>query len=107
MVKFLLDHDVPAEIARILARDGHTVTQVSEVMPRTATDVTVCDYAGRHGLVLVSCNRDDFLGLAASGRHAGIIIVVRRRSRVAECAAVLRLLSKAGETGIAANINFA
>ena len=106
-MKFLLDHDVPADIGRVLARDGHSVVRVCDVMPRNAADATVFGYAVCHGAVLVTCNRDDFLELAASGEHAGIVIVVRRRTRIAECAAVLGLLGKAGETGIAANINFA
>ena len=106
-MKFLLDHDVPADIGRVLVRDGHSVVRVCDVMPRTAADAIVFQYAVRHELVLMSCNRDDFLQLAAGSSHAGIVIVVRRRTRIAECAAVVRLLGKAGEIGIAANVNFA
>src|SRR5438132_5728335 len=50
--------------------------------------------------VLLTCNRDDFLQLAKHKPHHGIIIVVRRRTRAAERAALFRLLNGAGETGL-------
>jgi hypothetical protein len=56
---------------------------------------------------LVTCNRNDFLELAEKQAHVGIIIIVRRRSRVAESAALLRLLRAAGDSGINGNINLA
>jgi hypothetical protein len=36
-----------------------------------------------------------------------MIIVVRRRTRAAERAALLNLIERAGESGLTANINFA
>ena len=39
--------------------------------------------------------------------HPGIVILIRRRRRIAECAAVVKLLERAGATGIEGNINFA
>ena len=39
--------------------------------------------------------------------HQGMIILVRRKSRAAERAALVRLLDTAGETGLCRNINFA
>ena len=39
--------------------------------------------------------------------QAGIIVLIRRKTRAAERAALIRLLDKAGETGIRKNINFA
>lgn len=63
--------------------------------------------AERESMILVSCNRNDFLRLAKEKPHAGIIIVVRRRTRAAECAAVLRLLRDADSSGIRENVNFA
>ena len=65
------------------------------------------DLAHRDHRLLVTCNRDDFLTLAETQPDAGIIVLIRRDSRLAECAALLRLLDKAGETGLADNINFA
>jgi len=45
--------------------------------------------------------------LAKHKPHHGIIIVVRRRTRAAERAALFRLLNGAGEIGLKDNINFA
>jgi len=47
------------------------------------------------------------LALRPEGEHPGIVILVRRRTRQAEIAAMQKLLSGAGEQGLANNINFA
>jgi len=39
--------------------------------------------------------------------HHGIVVIIRRRTRAAERAALFRLLERAGETGLKGNINFA
>ena len=78
-MKFLFDHDVPA----------------------------VLEHAWQNGLLLVTCNRDDFVNLAAERPHHGIIVVFRRKSRTAEKAPLLRLIESAGPDGLANNINFA
>ena len=62
--------------------------------------------------MILSCNRDHFLALArqAVDRNqpfAGLIILMRRRTRQAECAHLLALLRRAGEPGLEGNINFA
>jgi hypothetical protein len=61
----------------------------------------------RNGFVLITCNRDDFVRLARTQANNGIIILIRRTTRQAECARVLYLLRRAGESGIWGNINFA
>ena len=106
-MRFLLDHDVPETIAGVLARAGHEVNLLRDVLPVDTKDVQVLALAAQRDLVLVTCNRDDFLKLASKQPHAGIIIIVRRRTRAAECAAVLSLLRAAGDSGILGNINFA
>ena len=106
-MRFFLDHDVPAEVARVLRQAGHEVTTVIEVMPPTASDSDVFRYAASNDLVLVTCNRDDFLKLAAEKDHAGLVVLIRRRTRIAECAALIGLVQRAGSTGISRNINFA
>jgi hypothetical protein len=58
-------------------------------------------------VAFLTCNRDDFIELARYKPHLGIIIVIRRRTRAAERAALFRLLEKAGESGLRNNINFA
>lgn len=45
-------------------------------------------------------------GLVYRG-HVRIVVIVRRRTRVAEKAALFRLIEQAGEVGLANNINFA
>ena len=106
-MKLFLDHDVPTEIAGVLRRKGFAVLLLRERLPRGAEDQHVLEYAAKRGMILVTCNRRDFLPLAETEPHAGMIILIRRRTRVAECAAILRLLEKAGEAGISKNINFA
>ncbi len=106
-MRFFLDHDVPTEVAHVLRREGHEVAELREVLPVTAADLDAFTYASTHGLFLVTCNRDDFLALATAYPNPGLIILIRRRSRQAECGNLLTLLRQAGEDGIASNINFA
>jgi hypothetical protein len=35
---FLLDHDVPLEIAQVLRREGHQAHQLAEQLPITSSD---------------------------------------------------------------------
>lgn len=106
-MNFFLDHDVPDDVGRVLLRKGHSVQFLAEALPPDADDVAVLRYASGQGLVLVTCNRRDFLRLAQTEPHVGIIILVRRPTRVAECAAILRLLNRASDAGLLNNINFA
>jgi predicted nuclease of predicted toxin-antitoxin system len=106
-VNFLLDHDVPDDVVYSLLALGHEVHKLRDVLPAIAPDEQVLRAAAARNNVLITCNRDDFLGLAQRMLHAGIIILVRRRSRALERAALVQLLDNAGEAGIRANINFA
>jgi predicted nuclease of predicted toxin-antitoxin system len=106
-VNFFLDHDVPRDVGHALRRKGQAAEFLEEVLPRTTDDPTALRYAASRGMIIITCNRQDFLRLAATEPHAGIVILIRRRTRMAECAALLRLLEKAGETGLRNNINFA
>jgi len=78
-----------------------------EVLPTTTTDSDAWQWARAHGAVFVSCNRNDVLALRPVGEHPGVVILVRRRTRQAEIAAMQKLLIGAGEEGLANNINFA
>ena len=104
---FLLDQDVPDAIARIIQQAGHTVHRLRELMPADSPDEAVLSFALAREALLVTCNRDDFLTLAKQQPHAGIVILIRRPTRVAECSNFLRLLQAAGENGLRNNINFA
>lgn len=102
-----LDNDVPESIVPATLHLGHEVIRVRDVMSADAPDEVVFAEAARRQLVLVTCNRDDFLPLASRQPHSGLIVLVRRRSRIAEAAALIRLIEQAGEAGLMANINFA
>ena len=106
-MRFLLDQDVPETIARVLNRAGHEVNLLRELLPVDTDDDQVLAVASQRALVLVTCNRDDFLELAKEKSHSGIVVIVRRRTRAAECAALLRLLRVAGSSGILGSVNFA
>ena len=106
-MKFLLDHDVPEEIYRALRNQSHDAVRVRDVLAIDTPDAAVFEHAQTDQQVMLTCNRQDFLQLASSRAHAGLIVLVRRRSRQAEIAALIRLLRSAGETGIRHNVNFA
>jgi predicted nuclease of predicted toxin-antitoxin system len=106
-VNFLFDHDVPDDMAFGLEALGHEVTKLRTLIPPETADEDVLRLATERECVLVTCNRDDFLRAAQAFQHAGLIVLIRRRSRAHERAALVGLLDKAGEAGIRNNINFA
>jgi predicted nuclease of predicted toxin-antitoxin system len=106
-VRFLFDHDVPDDMAYSLETLGHEVVRLREIAPATLSDESVLRLAAERDMVLLTCNRDDFVSAGTHIQHTGIIILIRRGSRALERASLLRLLDKAGETGIRGNINFA
>jgi len=106
-VKFFLDHDVPRHLADVLSRHGHEVKLVPEVMSPESVDHEVFAYAVKEKAIMVTCNRNDFLALAAGQPHPGLIVVIRRRSPLSEAGHLLSLLAKAGRSGLEGNINFA
>jgi len=69
-VKFLLDHDVPAAVKDALERHGHDVIRLTDLLPRTASDENVFA-AAQSNQCVITCNRNDFLKLAARGPHLG------------------------------------
>ena len=104
---FFLDHDAPRDLTYSLRALGHEVVILRDVLPITSDDATVLRYAAEHGYVVITCNREDFVAEARNIAHAGIILLIRRKTRAAERAALIKLLDRAGESGIASNINFA
>lgn len=106
-MKFLLDHDVPDDLSYLLQQLGHDVTLLRQALSGESSDEAVLGFAHDAGCVLLTCNRDDFLHLAVTEPHCGIIIVIRRRTRGEERLALFRLLERAGNTGLTNNINFA
>jgi hypothetical protein len=106
-VKLLLDHDVPDDLSFLPEEPGHDVTLLSEVLPRDSSDEAVFGSAQEAACILLTCNRVDFLHLAAAQTHHGIVIIIRRRTRGGERVALFRLLDRAGKTGLGNNVNFA
>ena len=107
-MRFLLDHDVPADLAVALRTVGHEAVRLVEVLTANASDQEVWAHACAHRQIFITCNRRDFLALAKETEiHPGLIILTRRRTRQAEASHVLTLLKKAGEQGLTNNINFA
>ena len=106
-MKFLLDQDVPEDLTYLLHELGHEVLRARDALSQEAADPAVLRFAHEHGCLLVTCNRDDFIRLAERQPYHGIVVIIRRRTRAAERAALFRLLERAGETGLKGNINFA
>lgn len=113
-MRFLLDHDVPDLVAHLLGHWGHEPIRLREALPITASDEEVFAHAQSLRLPIISCNRNHFLALAQAAvatrpprDFAGLIVLIRRRSRQAECGRLRSLLQQAGENGIIGNINFA
>ncbi|MEO7297842.1 MAG: DUF5615 family PIN-like protein [Verrucomicrobiota bacterium] len=104
---FLLDHDAPDDIAYSLRALEHQVIFLRDVLSIKTEDEDILDYAYRQGHIVITCNRDDYLDLGKRKPHHGIIILMRKKTRVEERAAIVHLLDCAGESGIANNINFA
>ena len=106
-MKFLLDHDVPDDLSYLLKQLGHNVTLLRKAIPGDSSDEAVLRFAHEASCILLTCNRDDFLHLAATKAHHGVVIVIRRRTRGDERAALFHLLERSGETGLRNNVNFA
>jgi len=106
-VRFLFDHDVPDDMAYSLETLGHEVVRLREIATATLPDESALRLAAERDTVLLTCNRDDFVSAGTHIQHAGIIILIRRRSRALGRASMLRLLDEAGEPRIRGNINFA
>ena len=105
-MRFFLDHDVPRHLADVLSRHGHEVELVPEVMSPEADDEEVFAYAAKKRAIMLTCNRNDCLALAADRSHFGLIVLIRRRSALSEAGHLLELLGKAGASGLEGNINF-
>jgi Domain of unknown function (DUF5615) len=55
---------VPDVVARVLVEAGHEVYLLRNVLPKKSVDSAVLDCATANALVLITCNRDDFIPLA-------------------------------------------
>ena len=79
-----------------------------DVLPVATPDPDAFEHVCANGMIMVTCNRNDYIALATQRqKYSGLIILVRRRTRQAECAAMLGLIQRAGESGLTNNINIA
>ena len=88
----------------------HDAQRLREILPISSPDEVVFEFAQREQRLIITCNRNHFLNLAREAVEkaqpfAVLIIIIRRRTRQAECAHVLSLPRRAGETGLTGNIN--
>jgi predicted nuclease of predicted toxin-antitoxin system len=83
-MKFLLDHDIPVDVSYSLRQLGHRVFRLPDVLNPATADEEVLNFARQRGLILITCNRDDFLQLAGAVSDASIIVLIRRKTRAAE-----------------------
>ena len=106
-MKFFLDHDVNDAVAEALRRHGHEALVLRDLLPANASDAQAFATSQAKTCVMITCNRNDYLELAARQKHLGLIILIRRRNSRTEWMNILRLVDRAGESGLAGNINFA
>lgn len=104
---FLFDNDVPEDCAYGLEALGHQVVRLRAVLPTESRDEEVFQFANSQGWILVTCNRDDFLSQIGESPFSGLIVLVRRRSRALERAALVQLVEREGETGLPGAVHFA
>ena len=52
-MNFFLDHDVPADVGRVLRLRGHTVELLKEVLPKRTDDLAAMSYAAGRGLIII------------------------------------------------------
>jgi len=72
---------------------------LEEGPPTTNDDLPALRYAVSRGMVVTTCNGRELLRLAETESYVGIIILLRRPTRVTECAALLRLIGRASQSG--------
>jgi hypothetical protein len=86
MTIYLDDDSVARELVGLLRKMGHEVILPGDVGLRGAKDQVHLTYAIRKQVVLLTRNRDDFVGLhdlvqAAGGHHFGILVVFYDKKR--------------------------
>lgn len=70
-MKFLLDEDVAVDLDRCLRQNGHETVRVAEILGFRTDDADIWDHACREKLIVITCNRQDFLELAGTAPETG------------------------------------
>lgn len=82
-IQFHLDEHIDPEIAAALRRHGVDVTTTLDAGLRSADDKTQLDFICKEGRVMVT-DDPDFIRLAGTHSHPGIVIAHRRLLSVGE-----------------------
>jgi predicted nuclease of predicted toxin-antitoxin system len=77
-VRFLLDQNLSARLASLLADPGHDAVHVAELGLSRANDQTILDRAADEGRVLMSADTDFSMLLAQAHRRQPSLILFRR-----------------------------
>lgn len=75
-MKFLVDNQLPADLARFLSSHGHDAQHVLDLQMDEANDPDIWNHAGSQGRALVSKDQD-FLHLANRPGAVGAFVWVR------------------------------
>jgi predicted nuclease of predicted toxin-antitoxin system len=75
-VKFLVDNQLPASLARYLRNHGHDCQHVLEIGLASASDLEICKYADQEARIVISKD-EDFLYLASRPEATTRILWVR------------------------------
>jgi hypothetical protein len=87
---------------------GHDVVELRDALAPNTPDAEIWAHDCAHGLIVITCNRMDYLALAErTAVHPGLILLFRRRTHQTEAGRLLALLENASEQGLAKNIHFA
>ena len=102
-MKFLVDHQLPAALARFLESRGHVAQHVIEASLEKATDRQIFEYAQANEFVVVSKDQD-FFELATRYRDSPPLVWVRlgncrKLALIAGMEAVLPKLVEALQAG--------
>ena len=82
LVRFLLDEDLPPQVAVVARSLGLDIVSVHEIERTGLTDEDQLRFAASESRILVTRNRDDFIALthrayATNAPHHGVLLVPR------------------------------
>lgn len=88
-MKFLCDHDVATDVARVLRARGYAAMELRDELPPDTPDAAVWAHACVQGSILITCNRADFLALQRTRQRIPAsscsFVAVRTRPKPAAC----------------------
>lgn len=79
-MNFLLDMNVPRELGRLLASEGHTWRHVGDIGLAQASDTAILEEAGAANEVILTHDLDYGNLLAFSGQSVPSVIILRFRN---------------------------